>query len=201
MASSPPRSASASQAVMLARAQASAVGLAAQVMGQRAAALLVLDQHDLDAVTRQQVDGGLVDSRRQHLLGASLQQRDPPAPFALRRKNAAAGAVPARGRLRGDKRQHRLDSPQQSRPSRDAPAGPAARPANGRARRARIMLARNSRAAAARARAPRGAAVRPAALCSPLRSSPAPDRPDACSSRPTDRWSCRQGRTDSGRCA
>ena len=67
------------------------VAVAAEMMGQRAAALLVLDQHDLDAVAGQQVDGGLVDARRQHLLGAALQQRDPAAPRADGRKNAAAG--------------------------------------------------------------------------------------------------------------
>ena len=35
-------------------------------------------------------NGGLVDARRQHLLGAALQQGDPPASFALGRKNASA---------------------------------------------------------------------------------------------------------------
>ena len=36
--------------------------------GLRLESLLVLD-----AVARQQVDGGLIDARRQHLLGAALQ--------------------------------------------------------------------------------------------------------------------------------
>jgi hypothetical protein len=72
------------------------------MVGQRAAALLVLDQHDLDAVTRQKIDGGLIDARRQHLLGAALQQRDPPAPrrpgpekrFPPMARAAAGGAAP-----------------------------------------------------------------------------------------------------------
>ena len=49
------------------------VAITAEVMRQRAATLLILDQHDLDAVARQQVDGGLIDARRQHLLGTALQ--------------------------------------------------------------------------------------------------------------------------------
>src|ERR1700677_2269622 len=64
--------------------------LAAHMMGQCAATLLVFDQYDLDAVTGQQADGGLVDAWCQHLLRAPLQQRDPPAPLALSRKNASA---------------------------------------------------------------------------------------------------------------
>src|SRR6266700_4404954 len=50
--------------------------VATKVVSERAATLLVADEHDLDAVTRQQIDGGLVDSRRQHLLRAALEQRD-----------------------------------------------------------------------------------------------------------------------------
>ncbi len=87
------------------------VAVVSEVMGQRAAALLVLDQHDLDAVTRQEVDGGLIDARRQHLLGAALQQGDPPAPFALGCKNAPAGRSRRRQAARRE-RQYRLDSTQ-----------------------------------------------------------------------------------------
>ena len=101
MASSPPRSASASQAATFARAKPSAAVLAAHVMGQCAAALLILDQHDLDAMTGQQTDRGLIDPRRKHLLRATLQQGDPSTPFALGLKNAA-GSGPACGRPRGD---------------------------------------------------------------------------------------------------
>ena len=61
----------------------------AEVMGQRAAALLVPDKDNLDAVARQQIDGGLIDARRQHLLGAALQQRDAAALLAERCENAA----------------------------------------------------------------------------------------------------------------
>ena len=43
------------------------------VMGQRAAALLVGDQRHLDAVTGQQANRGLIDAGRQHLLGTALQ--------------------------------------------------------------------------------------------------------------------------------
>ena len=78
-----------------------------EMMGQRAAALLVPDQHDLDAVACQHVDGGAVDARRQHLLGAALQQRDPSATFADGRKTLPP-AGPGGGR-RPRKRQHRLD--------------------------------------------------------------------------------------------
>src|ERR1700726_1178852 len=82
-------------------------------MGQRAATLLVLDQYDLDAVARQDVDRSLVDSRGQHLLRTTLQQRDAAAPLALGSKDAAAG----RSRLReGPRRvrEHRRDAPQQA---------------------------------------------------------------------------------------
>ncbi len=176
------------------------VAVASEVMGQRAAALLVLDQHDLDAVTRQEVDGGLVDARRQHLLGAALQQRDASAPFALGRENASAG------------RSRRRQAPGASasialiRRNKvgvaDTVLGAGSSAASGRPNRARIMLS-------AKQSGPRQhpgqnrpqQPARSAALHSPFRSSPAPDRPDACSSRPTDRWSCRRGRRDSGRCA
>src|SRR5713226_699673 len=67
------------------------IAVASEMMGQRTATLLVLDQHDLDAVTRQDVDGGLVDARRQNLLGAALKQRNTSAPGAKGRKNASAG--------------------------------------------------------------------------------------------------------------
>ena len=45
-----------------------------EVMGQRPAALFILYQHHLDAVARQQVDRGLIDPGRQHLLRTALQQ-------------------------------------------------------------------------------------------------------------------------------
>ena len=95
MASSRLASASAATPSMLARARASASPSRPEVMGQRAATLLVPDQHDLDAMARQQVDGGLVDARRQHLLGAALQQRDAAAPLAGGRENAARRPAPA----------------------------------------------------------------------------------------------------------
>ena len=84
------------------------VVVAPDVMGQRAAALLVLDQHDLDAVPGQHIDGGLVDARRQHLLGAALQQRDAPAPLARAAKHAA-GRGSRRRQAPRRQRQHRLD--------------------------------------------------------------------------------------------
>ena len=71
------------------------VAVASEVMGQRAAALLVLDQHDLDAVTRQEIDGGLIDARRQDLLGAALQQRDASAPCANGLEKRCRLMVPA----------------------------------------------------------------------------------------------------------
>ncbi len=60
------------------------IAVVAQVMGQRATALLAGDQHDLDAMARQQPRGRIVDGGRQHLLRAALQERDTPAPLAGR---------------------------------------------------------------------------------------------------------------------
>ncbi len=138
------------------------IAVASEMMGQRAAALLVLDQHHLDAVPRQQIDGGLIDARRQHLLGAALQQRDPSAPLAVGRKNAAAGR-PRRRQAARRQRQHRLDSPQQTRRCRGR-LGRRQQGASGRPSRARIMLAaKQRRAAAAPRRAPRAAPARSAA--------------------------------------
>ena len=67
----------------------------AEVMGQRAAALLVPDQDDLDAVAGEETDGGLVDARRQHLLGTALEQRDPAALLAECREHTAGERAPA----------------------------------------------------------------------------------------------------------
>ncbi|MFK4510541.1 hypothetical protein ABIF81_005719 [Bradyrhizobium daqingense] len=81
----------------------------AEMMGQRAATLLVPDQDNLDAVPGEKADGGLVDARRQHLLGAALQQRDPAPPLAERREHAAGSGAP-RGQPVRRQRQHRLDT-------------------------------------------------------------------------------------------
>ena len=51
--------------------------------------------------------------RGQHLLGAALQQRDPAAPLADGRKDAAARGSRCRQAVRRE-RQHRLDPPQQA---------------------------------------------------------------------------------------
>src|SRR4030095_14650993 len=85
----------------------------AHVVGERAAALLVLYSHDLDTMAGEQVDGGLIDPRRQHLLRTSLQQRDPSAPLALRGYHTARGRSRWRQAPRRQ-RQHRLDSTEES---------------------------------------------------------------------------------------
>ena len=86
------------------------VVVASKVVGERAATLLVLDQHDLDAVARQEIDRGLIDARCQHLLGTALQQRDPSAPVTEGRKNASASRSRCRQAARCQS-QHGLDSP------------------------------------------------------------------------------------------
>ena len=48
----------------------------AEMMRKRAAAGLVLDHHDIDAMTPEQPDGGPADGGRQHLLHATEHQRD-----------------------------------------------------------------------------------------------------------------------------
>ena len=70
------------------------IAIPPEVVGERAATLLVPNQDDLDAVTRQKIDGGPVDARRQHLLRAALQQRHTAAPDALGPENLAAGRAP-----------------------------------------------------------------------------------------------------------
>ena len=90
------------------------VAVTAEMMGQCAATLLVLDQHDLDAVARQHVDGGLVDAWRQHLLRAALQQRNAGPTLAGGCKHAAAGGAGLR-QPGGRHRQHGRDAPQEPR--------------------------------------------------------------------------------------
>ena len=58
--------------------------VAAHVMDERAAAALALRRHDLDAVPGEQADGGVVDLRVQHRLGAAAQERDARAALARR---------------------------------------------------------------------------------------------------------------------
>ena len=146
------------------------VAVTAEVMGQRAAALLVLDQHDLDAVARQQIDGGLVDARRQHLLGAALQQRDPPAPRRRRPETRCRRLVPAPAGCSGASASIALI--RRSRVGRRrAGFGVGSRAANGRPSRARIMLARNSPGRGSTQRQHRAQQrARPAAANSPARS-------------------------------
>ncbi|MGY4329723.1 hypothetical protein ACVWWG_004140 [Bradyrhizobium sp. LB7.2] len=82
-------------------------------MGQRAAALLVPDKDDLDAVAREEIDGGLVDARRQHLLGAALEQRDPATLLAERCEHTAGGGSRRRQPVRRQC-QHRLEALEQA---------------------------------------------------------------------------------------
>ena len=147
------------------------------------------------------IDGGLVDARRQHLLGAALQQRDPPAPRADWPGKRCRAAGPGGGRLSGASasialiRRSRVGDRRRLRRRQQGRERPA-EPRQDHARRETASGRGSTRTPARRA-----AAVRSAAANSPVRSGPAPGRRDACSSRPTDRWSCRRGRTGSGRCA
>ena len=161
MASRPFRSASAEPDGDVGARARQRIVVAAEVMGQRAAALLVLDQHDLDAVTRQQVDGGLIDARRQHLLGAALQQRDPSAPLALRRETRFRRQGPGAGRLAGASASIALIRRNKVGVA-DAAFGVGSSAASGRAKpRQHHAGAKQSRAAAEPRPAPRAAAARP----------------------------------------
>ena len=59
-------------------------------MGQRAAAPLPLGQHHLDALARQQADGGVVDTGIEHRLGAAAQKHHAALALPGRREDAGA---------------------------------------------------------------------------------------------------------------
>ena len=163
------------------------------VVVQRAAAAGTSAHHHLDAEPGQQADGGFVDLRRQHLLGAAGQQRHAGAALALRRMDAAASHRAAGGKLRGRQRQHR---PQ---PSRRTVREPGSAGQDGRSTRAAQSQCGTAPGAAARCPARRAAAARARAGGRSARCRSARDRPGACSSRRTGTWSCRTGRTGSDR--
>ena len=192
IASSPPLSISRVQASTFCRAEASACFLAAHVVDERPAACFALRHHHLDAEAGEQRDRRIVDAGVEHGLRAACEQRDAFFARAGGRVNAAArnsASAPA---------------PYQARAS----AWPKAVSAPARIRRASRTAARAARASAprgtapgsaARRRAARGSSGRRKAACRSSRYAPAHGRPDACSSRRTGRWSCRRGRTGSGR--
>ena len=194
MASSPPPSISRVQASMLARAWASALVLAAHVMDERAAAALARGDHDLDAVAGEQPDRRLVDRRRQHRLRAAGEQRDPARARALRRD---------RRRLGHRRRGGRAAAPAGSIAASGFRPSAASSGANGLPSSASQQRQRGSRRGIGQHRGEQGAhqPVEPAAAGRSPRYGRGHDRPDACSARPTGRWSCRRGTTGSGRCA
>ena len=75
----------------------------AHVVDERAAAALVLRQHDLDAEAGQHADCRFVDLRCEHGLRAAREQRDAALAGALRREGR--GAFHGRARRRGFRRQ------------------------------------------------------------------------------------------------
>ena len=121
---------------------------------------------------------------------ATRLRRSPAAGNACGRSTGDAG-----GQVAGASFEHRARGGASRASRRSARA-------SGLASRASTMAARNARRPRqqpgehARARSGRAAGAGRSSRCGRGR-----DRPDACSSRPTDRWSCRTGTTGSGRCA
>ena len=83
-----------------------ALGVAAHMVDERAAAALALRQHHLDAVPVEEPDGGVVEARLQHRLRAARQEGDAPAPRSLRREHARMGEGRARRQARGREIEH-----------------------------------------------------------------------------------------------
>ena len=84
-----------------------AAGLAAHVVHQRAAAARARRHLHVDAAARQQADGGVVDLRPQHLLGAAGEQDHAPAALGLGGGGAGAGEVGAAQQAGRRQLQHR----------------------------------------------------------------------------------------------
>ena len=193
IASSPPFSISRVQASTFCRADASACLLAAHVMDERTAAGFALRHHHLDAEAGEQRDRRIVDAGVEHGLRAAGQQRD-----ALLAR--AGGGVHAVARSSAS-----APAPYQARASAwpKAVSAPARDSKNfdERPRRAAPASAPRGTApgSAARRRASRGSSGRREAACRSSRYAHAHGRRDACSARRTGRWSCRRGRTGSGR--
>ena len=163
--------------------------LLAHVMGERAAAAGPLGDDHLDAVPGEQTDGGLVDLRRQDLLGAAAEQRDARAPGPLGREHLRPVDRRGCGDAGRREREHDLETPGQ--PARHGPAEPGAEQGEaeqeGPRQHARQRAAQQPVGQRPAYRSPRCAGGR--------------GPPGACSGRPRGRWSCRRGRTGSGRCA
>ena len=97
--------------------------LAAEMMGQRSAAALALRHHDFDAMAVEQSDRGLVDRRRQHLVDAARQDRDPAFALADRREAPFASNLrPSRRRGGDEARQGRKRPQSQQREQRSKPS-------------------------------------------------------------------------------
>jgi hypothetical protein len=78
---------------------------------------------DLATVPRQQADRRLVDLRRQHLLGATGEQRHAPHPLALGGKDLWPVDQRATGQARRCQAQHRCEAPRQQQRQRPRELG------------------------------------------------------------------------------
>ena len=163
----------------------------AEMVDERAAAGLVLDHDDVDAVAPEQPDGGAADRGLKHFLHAAEHQRD-----ALRfRVRADLRARPRELGL-GQARRHERER------GRRTARGRGGREARGTAGQASRASARAGSGADWAAPWPGGSAS-PAVAASdgPLpRCASGQDRRDAYSRRRSGRWSCRRSRRGSGRC-
>ena len=128
MASRPAPSISRHQAAMLRLAELSAGDLLAQVMGQRPAAARTRRDHDLDAVTGEQPDRRLVDSRTKHGLHAAAEQRHALQPRAFGLENLRPVDGRSLGQFRRREPGHGAEPPRQEPGRRDAPDRPGAAP-------------------------------------------------------------------------
>ena len=199
MASRPAPSISRIQASMLRLRSVEGLLIAADMLDRGAAAAGARDIHHLDAVAGQQPHRGLVDLRRQHLLAAARHQRHALAarPAAVKVCGRSTGKGP------GSEQGSRRASPR-TRRRKVAPPGSPLHAGSGAA----SGLASQPSSGAQRKGAGRGIsqaeqpAQQPVGQRAPVVSSrcgAGHDRPGACSSRPTGRWSCRTGTRGSDR--
>ena len=152
--------------------------------------------HHLDAQAGQQADRGVVDLRVPAPAGRS-RPAGRPVPCARPRPDARRARC---RRRRGSRRRAPAPASRGARwPSGSSAAGssPAQRPrpAPAAASATRNRADRGSTAASSGAQRP----LVPGAAIGAFDIGRAHDRPGACSSRRTGRWSCRTGRTGSGR--
>ena len=152
-------------------------------------------EHDLDAEAAEQPDRGDVDARVEHRLRAAGEERHAAAPLALRREAHARPYRLFAGSRSG------ASCSIASQPRADERRALASSGASGRAEPRQPQRDAEAAAIGQHAREQRRAAAgRRTAAGRSSRSAPAPGRRDACSRRPTGRWSRRRGRRGSGRC-